>query len=251
MTAFGCAYFGRDPRHAPADIADMRSEGFTWVVLPCSEERMRFDAAGVRDIVQAAKDAGLETYVSPWGVGTIFGGEGVGTTPKAAWTWLEAAIGCDPHGIYWDEPKGREAARLLPFLVAAVSDRFKQALYWNPDRLTLLPEVILPSLTTVGMDVYDGSMDNASTVNVIAATHGIEAHVWVRGFGVKAGDEAATAALIGQAAMRVPRVGVWGWQSSMAMGCLRCERPEVFWAEVTATIQRARRGLCEEKPFVC
>ncbi len=241
MTAFMCAYFGRDTRHAGSDVRTMKGEGFSAVVLPCSEERMRFDAAGVRDIVQAAKEAGIETYVSPWGVGGVFGGEGIGTTPGAAWTWLEAAIECDPDGIYWDEPHGSEAQKLLTFLSLAVPPRMKQMLYWNPDRLLRPPPpAVLSQMVSVGMDLYDGSMDNASTVNVLAANARIEAHLWVRGFSVNAGNEAATASLIRQAAMRVPRVGIWGWRGSEAMGCLRCERPEVFWAEATAAIQRAR-----------
>ncbi len=243
MTSFMTAYFGRDTRHAGANARIMKDEGFSAVVLPCSEERMRFDAAGVRDIVQAAKDAGLETYVSPWGVGGVFGGEGIGTTPKATWTWLEAAIECDPDGIYWDEPHGHDAQKLLAFLSLAAPPRMKQMLYWNPDKLLRPPPpAVLSQMVSVGMDLYDGSVDNASTVNVLAANARIEAHLWIKGFSVKAGDEGTTAALIGQATIRVPRVGVWGWRGSEAIGCLRCERPDVFWNEVTTAIRACQAG---------
>src|SRR5918993_4920739 len=90
VSAFGCAYWGRDASVAERDLASLPELGFSWVVIPVSTERMRFDRAGAAAVIVAAKRHGLATRIAPWGVGGLFGGEGIaeaGRSPMANLAW--------------------------------------------------------------------------------------------------------------------------------------------------------------------
>ena len=73
MPTFGCAYWGRDARLAERDLAPLPELGFSWIVIPVSTERMRYDRAGAAAVIVAAKRNGLVTRIAPWGVGGLFG----------------------------------------------------------------------------------------------------------------------------------------------------------------------------------
>ena len=63
MPTFGCAYWGRDASVADRDLASLPALGFSWVVIPVSTERMRYDRAGAAASPlwwPAAKIAGRE-----------------------------------------------------------------------------------------------------------------------------------------------------------------------------------------------
>ncbi len=141
MPTFGCAYWGRDASVAERDLAPLPELGFSWVVVPVSTERMRYDRAGAAAVIAAAKRHGLATRIAPWGVGGIFGGEGIveaGRTPQEtlAW-WLSSAHELEADAMFWDEPHGAlglqamaEAMTTLPIPGAV------QYLYNNPETAT-------------------------------------------------------------------------------------------------------------------
>src|SRR5918998_4355729 len=61
VPTFGCAYWGRDASVADRDFASLPGLGFSWVVIPVSTERMRYDRAGAAAVIEAAKRHGLAT----------------------------------------------------------------------------------------------------------------------------------------------------------------------------------------------
>jgi hypothetical protein len=72
----GVSYFsGRDLRHVRADLADMVEHRCTYVVHCLTETDLAYNLTGMKEIVRATRDAGLEAWADPWGVCGIFSGE--------------------------------------------------------------------------------------------------------------------------------------------------------------------------------
>nr|WP_245800122.1 hypothetical protein [Haladaptatus litoreus] len=128
----GTSYFGvQDPEHAATDLNRFREVGLNAVLHTFSERDRAFYRETMADIVTASNDRGLTTYVNPWGVGGVFGGEefsrfvarnpnsrqmlNTGERVPAAcfndpafrkfmreWTRDAARLGADV--LFWDEP---------------------------------------------------------------------------------------------------------------------------------------------------
>jgi hypothetical protein len=74
--ALGIAYFGnRYLHHARADLAEIASAGATYVVHAMSEADLRWNTGTMRDIVAAGKEISLDSWMTPWALGGVFGGE--------------------------------------------------------------------------------------------------------------------------------------------------------------------------------
>ena len=128
----GVSYFGsRDPEQVKRDMEDIARHHCTFVVHTFSEADYHFYSKAMREVVRISKDAGLQVYIDPWGVGGIFGGEAFsrfvmehpeetqrladGTALPAAclnrpafWEfmdgWIDAAVETGADVIFWDEP---------------------------------------------------------------------------------------------------------------------------------------------------
>ena len=128
----GTSYFGvRDPRHAERDLDRFVDEGLSAVLHTFSERDRLYYHDTMADIVEAGTERGLTTYVNPWGVGRVFGGEAlsefIGRRPEArqrlsngdalpaacfnrpefreymrGWVGDAVTIGADV--VFWDEP---------------------------------------------------------------------------------------------------------------------------------------------------
>ncbi|HLH21776.1 MAG TPA: hypothetical protein VK066_04600 [Chloroflexota bacterium] len=245
------AYYGvGDPRHCAQDFQEM-ARAFRTVVFPCSEELARLDAAGLRERVRLARDLGLETWVSPWGVAGLFGGEAISAVghlcPRSCQVrdvlaaWLEAAVAAAPDVLFWDEPNGTRCCgpevvtALLLDLMDQTPAALRHALYWNPEQCAILPEPVVARCLTAGMDLYGRSpaAERLATALALGQCHGVEPHVWVRAFQVPAGEEAAVAAMIqAAAAAGIERVGIWPWKAGATASLLASERPALVWETV-------------------
>ncbi|MGB9691197.1 MAG: hypothetical protein ACPL7D_03420 [Candidatus Sumerlaeaceae bacterium] len=128
----GCSYFGnRILKHYLRDLEELCGMGCDFVVHTYSENDMIFCHAAVADLVAATRDAGLEAWIDPWGVGKVFGGEAFsnfvmqnvdamqvlsdGRPTGAACPnnpkfrafmrqWIEAAASSGAQVAFWDEP---------------------------------------------------------------------------------------------------------------------------------------------------
>jgi hypothetical protein len=253
-TRFGVAYFGTSsPWHVASDLEAIVRDGFAWIVLPTTEEQVQYDARGVAARVKQAREHGLDVWLSPWGVASLFGGEGLsaaGPRPNvtavrdALDRWLDVALAAEPDVLLWDEPHARpgeeERLDVLHAAQARVPAVIRQALYWNPHVCPTIDERTLAACWSVGLDAYDG--DVAGAANRFRSTPAPEMvpHLWLRGFRVAATAEAALArGIAGAAAHGVPLVGIWGYRGALAPSCLACERPEVMWSAVVAAIRAA------------
>jgi hypothetical protein len=134
---YGTSYFAnRILRHVREDMKELAAEGFSYVLHTFSEYDLLFHKGNMADIVAVSREAGLETHVSPWGVGKVFGGEPFsnfvsqhaadacqvlddGRTVAMACPnapafgefmrrWTDAAISLKPDAVFWDEPHFHE-----------------------------------------------------------------------------------------------------------------------------------------------
>ncbi len=72
----GISYFGnRNPRHFISDLEEILSHNCSFIVHTFSENDQEYYKETMRELLALSKDAGLECYLDPWGVGGVFGGE--------------------------------------------------------------------------------------------------------------------------------------------------------------------------------
>jgi hypothetical protein len=128
----GIAYFGnRYPHHAREDLRAIAAVGASFVVHTMSEDDLRWNPGTITELVTIGRDLGLESWLTPWAVGGVFGGEAssraIGDHPEA-WQrdnrgnrlpalcprqpafralmdlWLDAAAQSGASVVQWDEP---------------------------------------------------------------------------------------------------------------------------------------------------
>ena len=131
----GASYFAnRIVRHVREDMKKMINDGCNFVVHTMSEHDITYHSGTMVDIVKASRDAGLEVFLDPWGVGRVFGGESFSTFVKTysdcrqrlnfpecemkvykaclnskafrdtMFEWIKLAAETGAEGVFWDEP---------------------------------------------------------------------------------------------------------------------------------------------------
>ncbi len=76
MIELGVAYFdARAPRHTILDLNDMAASGCTYVVHTFSEFDQLWQPDSVRRLVHETKVRGMDSWIDPWSLGEVFGGE--------------------------------------------------------------------------------------------------------------------------------------------------------------------------------
>lgn len=131
-TEFGTSYFGvRNRTHALEDLDRFAETGLNAVLHTYSERDQRYYEETMADIVSASAERGFTTYVNPWAVGRVFGGEAlsevVGRNPEVRQVtgagepvyaacfnhpafrsfmreWTRSAAGLGADYLFWDEP---------------------------------------------------------------------------------------------------------------------------------------------------
>ena len=131
-TEFGTSYFGvRNRTHAAEDLDRFADEGLDAVLHTYSERDRMYYEGTMTDIVAESNDRGFTTYVNPWSVGRVFGGEAlsefIGRHPDARQVtndgegvpaacfnhpdfreymreWTRSAAGLGADVLFWDEP---------------------------------------------------------------------------------------------------------------------------------------------------
>lgn len=157
---FGVSYFGnRYPHHARADMRAMKEAGVEFVVLVMSESDVRWNPGTMTELVNIARECGLEPWLTAWAIGGVFGGEtasyAIGEHPEACQrasdgghlaalcprqqtfrslmaAWLDAAAATGVTIVQWDEPQlalpfrvgSRRYACCCDTCAAAFADRF-------------------------------------------------------------------------------------------------------------------------------
>lgn len=132
---FGCSYFdNKVTDYFEKDCASMAAAGLEKLVLCFSENDAKYYQAQFARLLKIAREAGLEIWLDPWGVGGIFGGEAFSNI--AAWhpeacqeisdgktkkrvpllcvnnpvtfdyvcEWVQATREIGAQQIFWDEP---------------------------------------------------------------------------------------------------------------------------------------------------
>lgn len=247
MTTYGVAYWGRCQETALADFAYLADLGVSWVNVPVSEERLSFDADGVSRILMEGKFAGLEMRVSPWGIGGIFGGEGIAGRkgPDAARWWLAKVQTLLPDAIYWDEPKGISGPQTVETLARETD--LPQHCYVNLRVGTMPKQETLDRMVTVGTDAYDMPPDRAlDEYGFFTRQTERPGHIWVKAHKLAPEDSDQPGRMIH--ALRgggVPDIAIWGFPSP---GCSVLDNALVFdvWQGIDAAIRG--RGILTRIP---
>jgi len=246
MTTFGLAYWERDPRRTREDALAIQAAGFSWVVIPVSSERMAFDLEGVEEIIQIFKAQGIETRLSPWGVGGVFGGEGLQEALvrplDACLRWMGYAIALNPDALYWDEPKG-EGSAYLDILSGLARYELPQHLYYNPNLAERPGRGTLRGFRSLGIDAYDRTPDEAAFEASRWSTElDRPIHVWVRSFRL-AEDESADAGrmILDLWNLGIQDIAVWGYPSR-TVSILNNEQPTLVWTYIQEAIDEIREA---------
>ncbi len=128
----GVSYFGvRNPEYVKVDLQIIASLGYTHILHTFSEEDMEYYQESVREIIKKSSAYGLKVYVSPWGVGRVFGGEAfsefaarnhdsaqknnldrplVASCPNSPkfreymHHWIDLVCSMEIETVFWDEP---------------------------------------------------------------------------------------------------------------------------------------------------
>src|SRR3954454_6551375 len=126
------SYFGnRYPHHAREDLTAISKIGTNVVVHVMSEADLRWNPGTIAELVAIGGELGLESWLIPWAVGAVFGGESasyaVGERPEACQrasddrhlpalcprqplfrelmtNWIDAAAATGASIVQWDEP---------------------------------------------------------------------------------------------------------------------------------------------------
>lgn len=126
------AYHGnRYIDHFRRDLEEIADHGFTGIVHCATEADLEWGMGRLGELFAATRDAGLECWADPWGVGGVFGGEAhsgfLGRHPDALQRasdgralphaclrqpsflefverWVDAIANAGAQAIFWDEP---------------------------------------------------------------------------------------------------------------------------------------------------
>lgn len=132
MMKTGVSYFGsRIQRHVEEDMRDIKNHNCNFVVHTFSELDLEFYGGTMKEIFDISRKAGLQTWVDPWAVAGVFGGESYSqfvsvnldvreisaegkslpcaclNNPKLKefmFSWIDAAVQFGPDVFFWDEP---------------------------------------------------------------------------------------------------------------------------------------------------
>ncbi|MFQ5823354.1 MAG: hypothetical protein ACE5JB_04795 [bacterium] len=128
----GISYFGnRNPRHFVSDLEEILNHNCNFIVHTFSENDQEFYKDTIGELISVSKDAGLECYLDPWGIGRVFGGETYSSfalknrdacqvlpdgepAPAACMNhpkfrefmqhWIKDAADMGAEVLFWDEP---------------------------------------------------------------------------------------------------------------------------------------------------
>lgn len=220
---FGCAYFGvRDLDHAGSDLAAMRAQGFSWVLLPMTQDDAVWERRTFAALVEAAAAEDLEPVISLWG-SADFGGEAI-SGPLTVPEWIAVARDTGAPVLHIDEPKNRSLT--VPAVLDLWGDDANAWLTVEPHRAGLFDAETYRRPAVVGTDAYEGTVEErvAATTRFRDTTGRLDL-AWVEAFRIRAGQEAAVCRAIEAMAALAPRVGIWGWRGSTGRGDLRSDRP--------------------------
>ena len=72
----GISYFGvRNPKLAKYDFEIIAQAGFTHILQTYSEADLQYYPETMAELIDLSAQYGLKSYINPWGVGRVFGGE--------------------------------------------------------------------------------------------------------------------------------------------------------------------------------
>ncbi|MEX2160068.1 MAG: hypothetical protein WEB04_11765 [Dehalococcoidia bacterium] len=130
MIETGVSYFSsRDLRHVRADLEEMVAHGCSYVVHCFTETDLLYYRQSMADVLAATRDAGLESWMDPWGVTRIFSGETlsgfVGDHPEAL------QLLSDGRRVPSACPNQPETRRFLREWVAAAAEAGGRVAFWD------------------------------------------------------------------------------------------------------------------------
>lgn len=108
---------------------------------------------------------------------------------------------------------------------------------------------VIKGLDDFGADPYWGDHDEpegyvtryAAEILRVAGSQGLDHHLWVQAFSIRAGHEAEIGVAIDAAAKAgIQNIAAWSYDGCSAMSTCTCANPEAAWDEVRRGFRRAR-----------
>ncbi len=262
---FATSYFGsRILSHVKEDMRRLRREGFDVVVHTYSENDFEFYEGTMRNIVFASKDADLEVWLDPWGIGGVFGGEAYSrkALTEKAWLqvsadnkelpaccpnnpdfrgfvgdWIHSACATAADAIFWDEPHffagngGRQAACYCEHCKLAANETGRQT----------------SQQTSAGnfFDLIFPLVQGHKKQNVLCLLpEHLQAYQTAALKSLPALDNLGTDPYwfhtTAAAELGTDVIAVWGIDGCAAMSSIACERPQIAWKSFLRGIELVR-----------
>lgn len=253
-----CAYHGNlYPHHARQDFLEIRDAGFDSVLLPITEQDMLHSIGNFAALRAEAAILGLRAIASPWGLGGIFGGEGVSSKSYDVdqvaalalfQTWVRAVGRAGFSAVHLDEPR---PISLLPHLLDAVRGMMTLVTLTSEalDEATVADLQAIPC-DYLGVSNYfpnSVSLEDARTATYNRADKLVEACgyglIWAQGFGLARGREELIHTTLSAAHHAgVRNFGFWSYRAAAATSEIAAKDPHLAWLQAQLWFRYAREA---------
>ena len=230
-------------------LPEILERNFDTVLFAVCEQTWQYNLNGVKEMRQHAESAGLDTWVGPWGLCNMFGGEAVSTYK------------CDDEGALFLELWKQDVANIgfkTIFLDEPRIDCDPDVVFewFERQRMTTMPEIKLT--TTLSDDLYDDMTDehiqelpvDSLGISCYHWTHDVgkiverttrwtrrlvnlrprDNHVWVQNFDLPAGTEWVP--VLTKALARLEGVtdfAHWSFRGSRSVSAKACVNWKQVW----------------------
>lgn len=246
-----CAYHGNlYPHHAIQDFLDIGAAGFDTVLLCIPEQDMRHSMGSVGELRHLAGAVGLDVWAGPWGLGNIFGGEGVTTTPyryqrqgalRLYSEWVAKVRDVGFSTVFLDEPRPFILYQYLADQAIEAGMNVTTSLLSDTFDTLSDEEVTELDCSSLGVSNYfpfpetsisDAWYTTRDRVDRLTSLRGDDQHLWVQGFGL--GGNPSLPGVVARAArsMGEENFGFWSFRGCQALPSIAHSDPLDVWKRV-------------------
>lgn len=151
--------------HFRRDLDEIVDHGFNGIVHCVTEADLEWRMGSVQELFAATKDAGLECWADPWGVGGVFGGEAhsgfLGRSPQAMQRASDGRV--LPHACL----RHPDFVSFLEDWVRAVADAGAEVIFWDEPHLGRAGEDAWACACDLCREAMGGEIPPAATESVL------------------------------------------------------------------------------------
>ncbi|MDN5275852.1 MAG: hypothetical protein JWN33_501 [Candidatus Saccharibacteria bacterium] len=238
-------------------VEEMKEAGFTNVILCVTESDIDNSARQeyLRIVKSLLDEQGIEVWADPWGVGSVFGGEGIShfknSGEKSCYCnpnldvlikqWIETVQSLEIDTIFWDEPEMKcddhrdDELKFIERYTAVASElNFNNVVCLTANRKKHDQFELVASMPNVAEIAVDPYYPNAfeviaeadrlayitewvETVQDVAERNDKRSHVWVQNFNIPLGRESIVREHIDICRHHLADVAIWGFRGCVTV----------------------------------